>query len=128
MVKENGMVMMSEAEYNEMKNKIWELDNQLDIAKMELATYHQSVKKFAERNIDLKEDEKILMEIPARDFVDIMETMINEAFEDNEKFNKLQCNDLVFEWNGISSRLQYGPEIFNEVLPGIKEAYEEINE
>lgn len=128
MVKENGMVMMSEAEYSSMKDKIWKLDCELDIAKMELATYHKSMKELAMRNLLKKPDEKTAVEIPAKDLVSIMESELNDGFDDDEFFSILDSTDITISWNGLSSTLMWGPWIFNDLLPAVKETYDEINE
>ncbi len=124
MVTENGMVMMSETEYKQMKEKIWNLDNDLDISKMELAIYHQAIKKISETNLWRDEKDKIHIEIPANDFVDVM-NKINPS--DEKKWAKLDETDLTISWNGISCRLRFGCEIFNNILPAIITTYEEIN-
>ena len=54
MVKENGMVMMSEEEYRNLVGKAHELDTELDIAKMELSTYRSTMKKLSEKNLGIK--------------------------------------------------------------------------
>jgi hypothetical protein len=129
MVKENGMIMMTETEYNDLMNKKHKIDNELDIAKMELSVYHQTIKEIAEERLYGKKDSKLSkMEIPAGDFVNLMDIIVNEAFDDSDKFQKLEGTDLIIEWNGFRTRLRHGCEIHNEILPAIREAYKLINE
>ena len=135
MVKENGMIMMSEQEYREMKMRISELEFDLDIAKMELYTYRSSIKKLANDNLssgNVKE-KSYGIEIPAGDFSDLIDAATLNWMEDSngnmdeEKLEKLEETDLWFVWNGFCARIPYGCEICNEVLPAIKEAYDEYN-
>jgi len=135
MVKENGMIMMSEQEYREMKMRISELEFDLDIAKMELYTYRSSIKKLANDNLssgNVKE-KSYGIEIPTGDFSDLIDAATLNWMEDSngnmdeEKLEKLEKTDLWFVWNGFCARIPYGCEICNEVLPAIKEAYDEYN-
>jgi len=126
MVKENGMVMMSETEYSDMKDKIRKLDYELDIAKIELATYHRSMKELAMRNLLKKPDEKTAVEIPAKDLVSIMESDLDIGFNDEDFFKLLDETDFTVSWNGFSSTLIWGPWLFEYLLPAIRDTYEEI--
>lgn len=126
MVKENGMVMMSETEYSAMKDKIRKLDYELDIAKMELATYHRSMKELATRNLTKKSNEKGTIEIPAEDLVSIMESNLNTGFDDEDFFELLDETYFTVSWNGFSSTLIWGPWLFEYLLPAIRDTYEEI--
>ena len=129
MVKENGMVMMSETEYKEMKDKLWDYNHELDIAKMELLTYHKSMREIAKQNLRGKTDEnKLDIEIPAKDLVNIMESSLGDGWDDDDYFESLDRTDLVVSWNGFTSKLMWGPWLFNGLLDTIKECYEEINE
>lgn len=132
MVKENGMVMMSEEEYKNLIEKTHQLDHELDIAKMELSTYRITVKELAEKNLGTNHGSKYGIEIPARDFANLIDNMTIEWMDaegnlSEEKLRKLEETDLWFVWNGFCARIPYGCEICNEVLPAINEAYEEYN-
>lgn len=136
MVRENGMVMMSETEFEAYANnvkhtndKLRKAEYELDIAKMELATYHQTIREMAKTNLSKKGGDKVNgFEIPAKDFADMIDSVTNEALEEcGEVMNKLCETDMWFVWNGFSARIPFGCEICNEVLPAIKDAYEEYN-
>ena len=133
MVKENGMVMMSEEEYRNLIGKTHQLDNELDIAKMELSTYRSAMKKLSEKNLGIEAKEDFGIEIPANHFVDLIDNMSvdwmkSDGMTSEEKLQKLEDTDLWFAWNGFCARIPYGCEICNEVLPAIKEAYDQYND
>ena len=137
MVKENGMVMMTEEEYKNLISKTHQLDCELDLAKMELATYRKAMEKLANKKLNKRKSKKNKktygIEIPAGDFADMIDKATLDWMEDadgnmdEEKLNKLEETDVWFVWNGFSARIPYGCEICNEVLPAIKAAYEEYN-
>lgn len=135
MVKENGMVMMSEEEYLKMKkeaeNERRELEHNLDIALMELSTYFSSMKKIAKRNLDLNPytyGEKSI-EMPAKDFANMIEKIVSDILDDDlDAFYDIDRTDFWFAWNGFCARLPHTPEINNTILPAIVSVYEEINE
>lgn len=136
MVRENGMVMMSETEFeayvNNVKHtndKLRKAEYKLDIAKMELATYHHTIREMSKTNLLKKGGDKVNgFEIPAKDFADMIDALTNEALEEcGEMFDRLEETDMWFVWNGVSARIPFGCEVCNEVLPAIKNAYEEYN-
>lgn len=136
MVKENGMVMMSEEEYSKMKkeaeNERRELEHGLDIALMELSTYFSSMKKIAKRNLDLNPytyDEKPI-EMPVKDFAGMIEKIVSDVLDDDDldAFDDINRTDFWFVWNGFCARLPHTPEIHNTILPAIVSVYEEINQ
>ena len=131
MVKENGMVMMTEEEYRDLVGKAHQADYELDIAKTELATYRKAMKKLADKKLfkGKKKSKSYGIEIPAGDLVNLIDSMTEDWMDgDEEKFEQLDNTDFWFVWNGFSAIIIYGPWLCNEVLPAIKEAYDEYND
>ena len=124
MVKENGMVMMTEEEYRKLDEK----KDRLDIALMELATYRKTMMKIAEKNLGEKNDKDYGLEIPPSDFADMIDKMICNAFDEKISLDKVMDTDMRFVWNGMTARIPMGCEVSNEILPAIKEAYSQYNE
>lgn len=129
MVKENGMIMMNETEYNELQAKIRDLDYKYDLAKMELATYHRSMRALADKNLGKNETEDYGIEIPAGDFADMIDKMVCDHLDDDscDGIEQMEDKDLWFAYNGFSCRIPFGCACASIAIPAIKETYEEYN-
>ena len=128
MVNENGMVMMSEMEYKNLVGRTNKLEKEIDIAKMKLAIYHKAIFNMAKINLYGEVKKVNGLEIPADDFVKLMDDILDDSYNNENGFMKINETDLIIEWNGFITRIEHGCEIHNYILPAIKDAFEEINE
>ena len=115
MVRENGMVMMTEEEY-------WEMSAKLEFAETELEIFKNSIRKIAKENLKAEETKarKTEIEVPPSALVEIMD----EYPGDEDCYE----TEMEISWNGIKAKLWFSPSIYNYILPAIKEAWEEMNE
>ncbi len=126
----NNMMIISNEEYKSLVCKTKQLEDEIDILKMELATYRRSMKQLAHRNLGTKSKKECFgIEIPAGDFADMIDNVTSDCLDDgrDELFEALGRTELLFVWNGFCSSIPWGCEICDEILPAIKNAYEEYN-
>lgn len=114
MVRENGMVMISEEEYRNFVRESKTADC-LRSAIVKL------MKKFKE---NLTED----VELTRKEFIATYNAAINDMFERGDDNNEIYGYDVTVHWHGFSCNCEDGAEIYNYLIGAIEGIDDEIGD
>ena len=119
MVKENGMVMMTERELEHLQ---WEHDNKIEEYEKRLEFMHTAILALTQKTDTVPHDMRVskadFLAIYAKaldDFFDKMETPNGE-----ELHNDIDGYDLTVHWHGIYCNCGNGATPSNNLIPGIE--------
>ena len=110
MVRENGMVMMSEEEYGE-------LINDANSAKYLRSTVVKMLKSF---NDNPTED----IELTRREYIETFNAAVDSMFDNDE--NEIYGYDTTVHWHGIYCNCEDGAEVFDHIISAIEKIDDEI--
>lgn len=122
MLKENGMIMLSEVELKDMmagsNERIAELEQRNRMLRMAIM---ELMKKGSTDNKDVR--------VSKMDFLEIYNDALNEMFDSSyDEDNDIYGYDITVHWHGIYCSCGDGATPCNYIIPAIKNCYEEDDE
>ena len=122
MLKENGMVLISEKELNEIvkdaNNRITELESRIKM--LQKATMDLLNSK-GKSNKDIR--------VSKLDFLALYNDALNEMFDQpDEDENDIYGYDITIHWHGIYCNCGDGATAYNNIIPAIENVYNEDDE
>ena len=118
MVKENGMIMMSEKEYEETVANL----------KKEKNNMHRLLFALLKR-VKSNADKDIL--VTRSDFVKLYNAAVEDMFdhmESGDDDNLIYGHDVTVHWNGIYCNCSDGATVANYIIPAIEDVMEEYGD
>ncbi len=119
MLKENGMIMISEEEYNRTINDLLKDRN----------NYRRILFNLIEKKVKSRSED---IEVSRQDFVDIYSAAVGEMFEKMDEDEDIDDSpiygkDVTVHWNGIYCNCEDGATVYNHLIPGIEGVISEID-
>lgn len=123
MVKENGMVMMTETELNRMKV---EHENEIQDYARRIELLQEAITELIHSKKDGCKD----VRVSKKDFLEMYETALNEMWEKETQGKDIYDGDIygkdfTVHWNGIYCNCGDGATASNNIIPGIEGCYDE---
>lgn len=110
MVKENGMIMMSEEEFAKLNEKN-------DILKSAV------IKMLKQLKANTTED----AELTPYEFLAVYNAAVEKMFETYDDDNEIYGHDVTVHWHGLYCNCQDGATVTNTVIDGLEECAKEID-
>lgn len=121
MVKENGTVMMSEMEYNELKSK----DNEIELLMKEIVELRTALLK-ATRNKKMKTKD---IRVSMATFYNLTQEILrHEDGDEIDMETDIYGHDVTVHFHGLYCNCQDGASCFNYVIEGVGGCAEECSE
>lgn len=121
MVRENGMVMMTEKELTDiLEGNAKEINN---LKRMLMSLLHRLGKN---KEKDIKVTRKEFVELYEK-AVDCMFDNLDNGIEDDDK-NEIYGHDVTVHWHGLYCNCLDGAAVSNHIIPGIKGLMEEYDD
>lgn len=119
MLKENGMIMISEEEYNKTINDLLKERN----------NYRRILFNLIEKKRSTSFED---IEVSRQDFVDIYSAAVGEMFEKMDEDEDIDDSpiygkDVTVHWNGIYCNCEDGASVYNYIIPAIEDVMSEID-
>lgn len=125
MVRENGMIMMPEDEYNNILNERDSKIKELHTSNKMLRKYVMDiVKRFPKNKEDVEISRKLFCEL----YDGAVEDMFNSDSILTDLKNEIYDYPVMIHWHGFYCNCGDGSEIANYIIPAIREVEEEIGE
>lgn len=113
MVRENGMVMISENEYAELVRKA-------DSVQYLRSATIKMLKRF-------KDNPTEDVELTRREFVETYEAAVDDMFENDNDDNEIYGCNATVHWHGLYCDCADGAQVFNYIISAIKDLSDEID-